>query len=83
VGGNVLIAQVLIACCGVTAVFLTQDPRESWRRWACIFGLIAQPAWLIETIAARQYPIAVLTLLYTWCWWRGFRTHWLKGRAVR
>lgn len=73
-----IITQIGIALCGVTAVYLSQDERPSWRRWACIFGLLGQPAWLCETISAGQWGIAALSLVYGWAWWRGFRTHWLK-----
>ena len=37
--------QIGIAFSGVLAVWLTQDKRERWRRWACIFGLLGQPFW--------------------------------------
>ena len=32
--------QLGILVTGVIAVWLTQHKRESWRRWACIFGLL-------------------------------------------
>ncbi len=34
-----MIEQLAIAVFGVTAVFLSQDGRASWRRWAPVFGL--------------------------------------------
>ncbi|WP_421380702.1 DUF3717 domain-containing protein (plasmid) [Paraburkholderia sp. DD10] len=40
-----LIEQGVISLCGALAVFLSQDRRDRWRRWACIFGLAAQPFW--------------------------------------
>jgi hypothetical protein len=73
-----ILAQVGIAVCGVTAIWLSQDKREAWRRWACIFGLAGQPFWIAETIHARQWGILALCALYTWSWWRGFRGYWLK-----
>jgi hypothetical protein len=75
-------AQIVIATCDVAAVWLSQDTRESWRRWACIFGLLAQPAWFIETIAAKQWGIVALCALYAISWAKGFHTHWLTGRAA-
>jgi hypothetical protein len=73
-----ILTQIGIAICGVTAIYLSQDSNEKRRRWACIFGLAGQPFWILETIAAEQWGILVLCALYTWSWWRGFRTHWLK-----
>ena len=48
-----LITQVGIAICGVTAIYLSQDLRLERRRWACIFGLAGQPFWIAETITAH------------------------------
>lgn len=76
-----ILTQIGIALCGVTAVYLSQDTRESWRRWASVFGLAGQPFWIIETMSREQWGILALCALYTWSWWRGFRAHWLKGRA--
>lgn len=73
-----ILTQLGIAFCGVTAVYLSQDLRESRRRWASVFGLAAQPFWLIETASREQWGILALCLLYTWSWWRGFRAHWLR-----
>ena len=76
-----IITQIGIALCGVTAVYLSQDKRQSHRRWASVFGLAGQPFWVAETIAAQQWGMLVLAALYTWSWWRGFSVHWLQGRG--
>lgn len=68
--------QIGIAVCGVTAVFLSQDSRESWRRWACIFGLIAQPFWFYTTYIHGQWAIFALSFFYTYSWCRGVHTYW-------
>jgi hypothetical protein len=72
-----LIEQIGIAVCGLTAVFLSQDSRESWRKWACIFGLIGQPFWFYATWQAEQWGIVVLCFFYTYSWARGIKTYWL------
>jgi hypothetical protein len=79
---GVIVTQIGIALCGVTAVWLSQDPREKWRRWSSVFGLAGQPFWFAETLAAEQWGMLVLCALYTWSWWRGFRAHWLKRSAA-
>jgi hypothetical protein len=77
-----IVTQALIAVCGVAAVALSQDRRENWRRWSCIFGLAGQPAWLVETICAHQWGIAALCIVYTWSWGRGLRFYWIKGEGA-
>lgn len=74
--------QIGIAFFGVAAVYMSQDERIGRRRWACLFGLAGQPFWLVETVHAQQWGIAVLCTLYTWSWWRGVRTHWLRQRVA-
>lgn len=74
--------QVGIALCGVTAVFLSQDTRTSWRRWSSVFGLCGQPFWIVETFTHQQWGILALTVLYAWSWGRGFWTYWIVPRRV-
>lgn len=73
--------QIGLALCGVTAVYLSQDARASRRRYACLFGLAAQPFWFVETIAASQWGMVALSLVYTASWARGFYSHWIKRTA--
>ena len=73
-----MIEQIGIAICGVTAVWLSQDTREHWRRFACIFGLAAQPFWFWTTWVNQQWGIMALCLFYGYGWWRGFRQFWLR-----
>lgn len=72
-----ILPQIGIALCGVTAVYLSQDMRPERRKWASVFGLAGQPFWIAETISAQQWGILFLCCLYTWSWWRGFRAYWL------
>lgn len=69
--------QIGIALTGATAVFLSQDRRESWRRWACIFGMAGQPFWFYATFKAEQWGMFALCVLYALAWARGIKTHWL------
>ena len=39
------IDQIAIALFGALAAWLSQERRESYRRWACIFGMLGQPFW--------------------------------------
>ena len=72
-----MIDQIVIACCGITTVWLSQCRSFFLRRWAAPVGLIAQPAWLYASWEAHQYGIFLLSLVYAGAWLRGIYTHWI------
>jgi len=74
-----MIEQCVIAICGLTWVFMSQDPRPGVRRWACVFGLFAQPFWMYATFIAGQWGIFALSFVYTVGWTRGIKTYWIKS----
>lgn len=74
-----MIEQAVIAICGIASVWLSQDVRRSWQRWACIFGIVAQPFWLYATWSAGQWGIFALTFVYAAGWARGVRNFWLRA----
>jgi hypothetical protein len=71
-------SQIMIAFFGVTAVFLSQDHDVDRRKYACLFGLMAQPFWFYETYSHGQWGIFALSFFYTASWLRGFHVHWVK-----
>lgn len=73
-----MITQILLGLLGGTAVLLTYSEIPRRRAFAPIFGLCAQPFWFYTTYTHEQWAIFVLSFLYTYGWWRGFRTYWLK-----
>ena len=58
-----VVDQVGILLTGVIAVWLTQHKRESWRRWACILGLLGQPFWFFAAWKAEQWGILAISTL--------------------
>jgi hypothetical protein len=78
--GMQAIGQALIGLCGALAVFLSQDSRPRRRRWACIFGLAAQPFWFDMAWHAHEYGVLALSVVYAASWARGFAVHWLVRR---
>ena len=70
--------QIGIALFGVFAVWLSQDARANWRKWACIFGLIGQPFWFYATYKASQWGMFGLCFLYSYAWGKGFYINWIK-----
>lgn len=69
--------QIWIGVFSVTAIFLSQDSRARWRRWACVCGLVSQPAWFYATYVAGQWGIFALSFIYAGLWARGFYNFWL------
>ena len=78
-----VVDQLGILLTGVIAVWLTQQKRESWRRWACIFGLLGQPFWFFAAWKAEQWGILAISTLYTYAWTRGIWTYWLAPEHYR
>ncbi len=73
-----MIAQLALGLLGVIAIWLSQDARPDRRRFACLFGLAAQPFWFYAMWHAEQWGVFGLCFLYTWSWLKGVRTHWLS-----
>lgn len=69
--------QLAIALTGVVAIWLSQDKRESWRRYACLFGLVGQPFWFYSAYSTEQWGIFILCIFYTWAWFKGVLNNWI------
>lgn len=74
--------QIGIALFGLTAVYLSQDHRPSWRKWAPVLGIIGQPFWFYAAWKAGQWGIFGLCFLYTYSWGRGFWNQWARHWLV-
>lgn len=75
-----MIEQIAIALFGVTAVWLSQDERDSRRKYASIFGLVGQPFWFYAAYIGEQWGVFILCLLYTWAWGKGFKANWIDHK---
>lgn len=73
-----LLANIAIALCGATAVFLSQSVYEERRKWACILGLIGQPAWFYSSYVSGNWGIFAVCFLYLFSWLKGLWAFWLK-----
>lgn len=70
--------QLGIVIFGVTAVWLTQQRRVEWRRYACLFGMAGQPFWFYAAWKAGQPGIAAIVAVYTYLWGLGIYNNWIK-----
>lgn len=73
-----MISQIFIAILGVTAVWLTQQPNEALKKYACIFGIASQPFWFYAAWASQQWGIFFLCFVYSAAWLFGFYNYWLN-----
>lgn len=73
-----MIDQIIIGICGMASIWLANNPQPNWRRWACIIGLAAQPAWMYSSWTAGQFGIFALSFIYAAGWIRGIWHSWVK-----
>ena len=73
--------QIMIAFTGVIAIWLSQDKRDSFRKYACLFGLAGQPFWFYSAYTSDQWGIFVLCIFYTFSWAKGFNNNWLNDTS--
>jgi len=74
-----MIDQFFIAITGVTAIWLTQQGNEAWKKYACLFGMAGQPFWYYSAYTAEQWGILVLCVFYTYAWWLGIKNNWINN----
>ncbi len=72
------IDQIAIAVFGALAAWLSQARTFEARRWACIFGMLGQPAWFYAAWVAGQWGIFILCVIYCGAWMRGFWVYWIR-----
>lgn len=71
--------QVLLASLSLTALYLVNRREERVRRWAPVFGLLAQPFWLASALSTRQYGMATVVAFYAAIWARAlYSNFWRK-----
>ena len=70
--------QIIIATLGAAAAYLSQHPKQSWQRWACIVGLLVAPFWIHATYIADQWGMFAASWLFAAAWVRGVRTYWVQ-----
>lgn len=69
--------QILIAITGITAIWLTQQSKEPWKKYACLFGIVGQPFWFYSAYTNEQWGIFILCIFYTYAWALGVKNNWI------
>lgn len=75
--------QIIIAITGMVSIWLTQQHRESWKRYACLIGMAGQPFFLYATFIAEQWGMLLLSSFYTYSWSLGIYNNWIKPQRRR
>ena len=73
-----MIDQIFIAVTGIVSLFLVNSSNPNRSKYACFFGLVAQPVWFHTSWQNEQWGVVVLAVLYTWAWGNGLYNHWIK-----
>jgi hypothetical protein len=74
-----VILQIMLAGCGLVAMWLATGRSASARRWAPVIGLAGQPAWLAFAVGADAWGLVLLSIAYTGVYARGVWVQWRLG----
>jgi len=69
--------QLIIAVTGIPAIWLVNDQRKAWSRYACLFGLAGQPFWIHNTLVNEQWGMFAMAIVITISWAKGFKANWM------
>lgn len=72
-----MIDQIFIAVTELIAIWLIQDKRIEYRKYACLFGLLGQPFWFYSSFMADQWGAFVLCFFFTAAWIKGLKEYWI------
>lgn len=75
-----MIEQFFIAITELIAVWLIQDKRVEYRKFACIFGLLGQPFWFYASYIADQWGAFILCFFFTVAWLKALKEYWFDAK---
>jgi hypothetical protein len=78
-----MIEQLFIAITELIAVWLIQDKRIEYRKFACIFGLLGQPFWFYASYIADQWGAFTLCFFFTVAWVKSLKEYWIDVKDVQ
>ncbi len=71
-----MLTEYLISGFSLTSIALAYFPSRDLRRYACLFGLAAQPFWIALVIHKGLWGILPLTPAYTILYLIAIWNHW-------
>jgi hypothetical protein len=72
-----MIDQIFIAVTELIAIWLIQDKRIEYRKYACLFGLLGQPFWFYSSFMADQWGSFVLCFFFAAAWLKALKEYWI------
>ena len=75
-----MIVQIFIAVTELIAIWLMQDKRADFRKFAPVFGMLGQPFWFYSSFIAEQWGAFTMCFFFTAAWVKGFKEHWFDER---
>ncbi len=82
VSESLTLDQVCLATFGITAIWLTNDSRESFQKWGPVIGLLGQPFWLYATYNKELWGMLIICCFYTVAWIKGVIKWHFKPKEV-
>ena len=71
-----MIEQTFIALTELIAIWLIQEKKQEYRKWACVFGLLGQPFWFYASYQADQWGAFILCFFFTVAWLKSLKENW-------
>jgi hypothetical protein len=74
-----IVQQIGVLLFSLPAAFLAGSEVHRTRRWAYLFGMLAQPFWFWISVSSGLWGVFALSCFYAFCWARGFYNHWVRA----
>jgi hypothetical protein len=68
---------IVISVLSLASISLAYYKAKDLRRFACLFGLAAQPFWIAHVVMSEAWGILPLTPAYTVLYLVAIKQHWL------
>lgn len=75
-----MIEQFFIAITELIAIYLMQSEKYTDRKYASVFGLLAQPFWGYASYTHNQWGSFIIGILFCWIWIKSFKYYWIDNK---
>ncbi len=70
-----MLVQTVLVVTAILALYLVGQPDKESRARAGIVGMAGQPLWLYTAYMNDQHGIVIISLFYTYSWWRVYENN--------